>query len=229
MSRIDGLASQAHGRSGIDPATTPALLYAVTPDWPDTGRLLAVTEAILAGGCRWLQYRNKIAPAGLRREQAEALRELTWGFGARLIVNDDLALALEIDADGAHLGQDDGDLAAARKRLGPDRILGASCYQSLEAARLAVAAGADYIAFGSLFPSPSKPLARRADPALIGAAKAELRRPVAAIGGITLENATMPLAAGADLLAVISALYNAPAPERASEEFCQLCLRKPPT
>lgn len=197
-------------------------LYAITPDWADSARLITVTEAILAGGCRLLQYRNKSASPCHRDEQAVALRGLTRRFGARLIVNDDVELALLCEADGVHLGGDDGDLAAARKRLGPDRLLGASCYQSLDLARAAVAAGADYIAFGSFFASPTKPLAKRADPDLIQAARVELGRPVCAIGGIDLSNAAGLITAGADLLAVITAVYNNADPERASRDFMQL-------
>ncbi len=196
-------------------------LYAITPDWADSARLIAVTEAILAGGCRLIQYRNKSASPCHRDEQAVALRGLTRRFGARLIVNDDVELALLCEADGVHLGGDDGDLAAARKRLGPDRLLGASCYQSLDLARAAITSGADYIAFGSFFASPTKPLAKRADPALIQAARTELGRPVCAIGGIDLANATGLIAAGADLLAVITAVYNNADPERASRDFMQ--------
>jgi thiamine-phosphate pyrophosphorylase len=194
-------------------------LYAITPDWGDTPRLIAVTEALLKGGCRLLQYRNKTASPCHRDEQAVALRGLTRRHGARLIVNDDVDLALACEADGVHLGGDDGDLALARARLGPDRLLGASCYQSLDLARAAARAGVDYIAFGSFFPSPTKPQAGRADPALIAAAKATLHLPVAAIGGIDLDNAGSLVRAGADMLAVISAVYNADDPERASRAF----------
>lgn len=199
----------------------PALngLYAITPDWGDTLRLIAVTEAILKGGCRLLQYRNKSASPCHRDEQAIALRGLTRRYGACLIVNDDVDLALACEADGAHLGGEDGDLAAARRRLGRDRLLGASCYQSLALAEAAAAAGTDYIAFGSFFPSATKPQAGRADPALIAAAKAKLRLPVATIGGIDLDNAGRLVNAGADMLAVITAVYNAEDPERASRAF----------
>jgi thiamine-phosphate pyrophosphorylase len=197
-------------------------LYAITPDWADSARLIVVTEAILAGGCRLLQYRNKTASPCHRDEQAVALRGLTRRYGARLIVNDDVELALACEADGVHLGSDDGDLATARKRLGPDRLLGASCYQSFDLASAAVAAGADYIAFGSFFASPTKPLAKRADTALIQSARAELGRPVCAIGGIDLTNANGLVAAGADLLAVITAVYNDADPKRASHDFMQL-------
>lgn len=194
-------------------------LYAITPDWADTSRLVAATEAVLKGGCRLLQYRNKTASPCHRDEQAVALRGLTRRYGAALIVNDDVDLALACEADGVHLGGDDGDLRAARRRLGPGRLLGASCYQRLDLARDAAAAGADYVAFGSFFPSPTKPLAKRADPALIPAAKAATGLPVCAIGGIALDNAGGLLAAGADLLAVITAVYNSVDPERASRDF----------
>jgi thiamine-phosphate pyrophosphorylase len=197
-------------------------LYAITPDWHDTARLIATTEAILRGGCRVVQYRNKTATPCHRDEQAVALRGLTRRFGALLIINDDLDLALGCEADGVHLGGDDSDLTAARARLGPGPILGASCYQSLELAQAAALAGADYVAFGSYFPSPTKPEARRADTALIAPAKAATGRPVCAIGGITLDNAAPLVSAGADLLAVISAVYNSPDPERTSRAFSQL-------
>jgi thiamine-phosphate pyrophosphorylase len=208
------------------PSQSPlAGLYAITPDWNDTKRLLKVTEAILAAGCRVLQYRNKQTSDCHRQEQAVALRGLTRKFGASLIVNDDVNLALFCEADGVHLGEDDGQLAAARLRLnaaGPGLILGASCYQSLPLALAAAKAGADYLAFGAFFASPTKPQAKRADPALISAAKSESGLQVCAIGGITLDNAASLIAAGADLLAVISALYDAPDPHRAALNFTQL-------
>lgn len=201
-------------------------LYAITPDWPDTRRLLAATEAILSGGCRILQYRNKVASDCHRQEQAVALRGLTRRFGALLIINDDVDLALFSEADGVHLGEDDGELAAARARLGSAGIIGASCYQSLDRSRRlaksAARAGADYLAFGSFFASPTKPQARRADMGLLAAAREETGLPVCAIGGITLDNAAPLLAAGADMLAVITALYEAADPGQAAEQFTQL-------
>lgn len=197
-------------------------LYAITPDWSDSRRLLETAEAVLAAGCRWLQYRNKAASDCHRQEQAVALRGLTRRYGARLIVNDDLDLALFCDADGVHLGEDDGELAKARLRLdaaGPGRILGASCYQRLDLAQAAAQAGADYLAFGSFFASPTKPLAKRADPALLAAGKAATGLPVCAIGGITPANAGALVAAGADLLAVISALFDAADPYETTRQF----------
>jgi thiamine-phosphate pyrophosphorylase len=205
-------------------------LYAITPDWSDSRRLLSVTESILAAGCRWLQYRNKAASDRHRQEQAVALRGLTRKYDARLIINDDLDLALFCEADGVHLGEDDGELAAARQRLdaaGPGRILGASCYQNLEKAILAARVGADYLAFGSFFDSPTKPLARRAEPALLAACKARTGRPVCAIGGITPLNAGKLIQAGADLLAVITAVYEADDPGQATRQFVNLFEENP--
>lgn len=200
-------------------------LYAVTPDWPETARLVAATEAILRGGCRLVQYRHKATSPCHREEQAGALRKLTARFGAALIINDDIDLALALGADGVHLGLDDGDLPTARARLGADALLGASCYQSLDLARAAVDGGASYIAFGSFFPSPTKPQARRAGLHLLAEARG-LGVPVAAIGGITRQNAPELINAGADMLAVITDLYAADDPERASREFCQMFTRK---
>lgn len=184
-------------------------LYAVTPDLADTDGLLRRTEQALEGGAMLVQYRNK--PAGaLRREQASALLALCRRQGVPLVINDDLPLALALGADGAHLGRDDGDLAAARAALGPGRILGVSCYDDPERAREARRIGADYVAFGSFFASPTKPAAVRAPLALLAEAKAACGLPVCAIGGITLHNAPQLIEAGADLLAVISDLFEAP-------------------
>lgn len=185
-------------------------LYAVTPDLADTTELLRRVGQALQGGLRLLQYRNKPAAAALRREQAGALHALCRAQGVPLVINDDLQLALEIGADGAHLGREDGDLAAARAALGPGKLLGISCYDDIGRAREAKRVGADYVAFGSFFASPTKPAAVRAPLTLLGAAKAGLGLPVCAIGGITLQNAPQLIAAGADLLAVITDLFEAP-------------------
>jgi len=184
-------------------------LYAVTPECSDTPVLLRDVANILKGGCRWLQYRDKTARAALRRERAEALQALCRAHGAALLINDDVALAQAVGAAGVHLGRDDGELSAARALLGPGRIIGASCYADLAAAQQAVAQGADYVAFGAVFASPTKPEAVQAPLSLLGQAR-RLGRPVCAIGGITLDNAPEIIAAGADLLAVISDLFTAP-------------------
>ena len=185
-------------------------LYAITPDGLPRVDLLARVEAALAGGCRWLQLRDKTQPPAELLVRAHALRALTRRYGARLIVNDDLVLALLVDADGVHLGKDDGDWRLARALLGPERLLGVSCYADLARARAAVAAGADYVAFGAVFPSLTKPQAALLPPHFIAQAKAALPVPLCAIGGITLDNASAVLADGADLLAVIHDLFAAP-------------------
>lgn len=194
-------------------------LYAITPDGTDSERLLRLVERALAGGTRLLQYRNKSAAPAQRLTEARALVALANRHGARLIVNDDLALALEVKAHGLHLGREDGELAAARAAF--PGLLGASCYDSLDLARRAAAAGADYIAFGSVFPSPTKPGAVRAPLSLFDAAR-PLGLPMVAIGGITLANAPQLVAAGADGLAVISALFDAPDVAAAARAFNQL-------
>ena len=183
-------------------------LYAITRDEPDTAKLLGLVDAALDGGAIVVQYRNKSAGADLRRAQAKALASLCAAHRAALIINDDVALALEVDAAGVHLGAEDGDIAEARRRLGPGRMLGASCYNRFELASNAVAAGASYVAFGSFYPSATKPAAVRAEPGLIEHAKRALAVPVAAIGGITSANGARLVAAGADWLCVVSALFD---------------------
>jgi thiamine-phosphate pyrophosphorylase len=185
-------------------------LYAITHDEADTSKLIDLVEAALNGGAVVVQYRNKAADAALRRVQAAALAGLCASHGVPLIVNDDVALALEIDAAGAHVGAADGGIAEARRLLGPGRLLGASCYNCFDLATAAVAAGASYIAFGSFFASSTKPAAVRAKPELIERAKRTFDVPVAAIGGITTGNAALLIAAGVDWLCVISALFDAP-------------------
>src|SRR5277367_4546097 len=184
-------------------------LYVLTPELADTGTLVARVAAAIAGGAGVVQYRNKLGAAGLRREQALALRALCRAQRVIFIVNDDVDLAREVAADGVHLGRDDGEMTTARQALGEEAIIGASCYDSLDAAERAVAAGASYIAFGSFFASRVKPQAVRAPLSLLTAAKARWDVPVVAIGGITAANAPALIAAGADALAVISAVFDA--------------------
>lgn len=192
-------------------------LYLLTPDDTDTTRLLArVTPLLAFVAC--LQYRNKTATAELRAQQAAMLQSLCAANGVPLIVNDDSALAKTVAAAGVHLGRDDGDLAAARALLGDEAIIGVSCYDDLGRAHAAKAAGADYIAFGAFFPSPSKPHASRADPALLREAAA-LGLPLVAIGGITPDNAGSLVAAGADMVAVISGVFDAPDPVAAARRL----------
>jgi thiamine-phosphate pyrophosphorylase len=179
----------------------------------------------LSGGARVLQYRNKMADAATRLEQAHALRELTREFSATLIVNDDAHLAKRVNADGVHLGAEDGSLLAARGLLGEGKIIGISCYNRLPLAREAVAAGADYVAFGAFYSSGVKPDAARADVGLLRQARAELAAPLVAIGGITSQNGAALIEAGADALAVISALFDAADISLAAQEFSKLFTR----
>ena len=174
-------------------------LYAITPDGP------AVEEKVrqaLEGGIALLQYRRK---ASASPAEARSLLALCRSHGVPFIVNDDVQLALEIGADGVHLGRDDGDLLSTRKRIG-GKLLGASCYDRPELAQAAIAAGADYVAFGSVFASSTKPAAVRAPLSLFH----DIAVPSCAIGGITLHNAPQVIAAGADMVAVISDLFDAP-------------------
>ena len=201
-------------------------LYAITPEDADTDRLARNVQAALAGGASLLQYRSKSPDAAARRAQAKRLLGVCRRAGAPLIINDDLELALAIGADGVHLGRDDGDVAAARARLGADRLLGVSCYDRLELAIAAVAAGADHIVFGSAFASPTKPEAVRAPPALFTQARARLQVPIVAIGGITQQNARLVIEAGADAVAVITALFDAQDVAAAAAAFRSLFQRR---
>lgn len=198
-------------------------LYVITDTRliPDA-QLNAAVEQAIAGGARVVQYRDKRDDASHRHVQAEALANLCRARGTVFIINDDPALAAAVRADGVHLGKDDGDIAAARALLGPDAVIGVSCYNQLERAQAAAAAGADYVAFGSFFPSSVKPDAVRAVPELLREAKAHLHVPLAAIGGITSANGAALVAAGADLLAVISDVFGHDDVRAAAQRIAQL-------
>ncbi len=200
-------------------------LYAITPDESDTVELLRKVRLALQGGARMLQYRNKTANAALKLQQSQALRQLTREFNTTYIVNDDTQLAARVDADGVHLGGEDGGVAAARALLGSAKIIGASCYNRAPLAFEAVRQGADYVAFGAFFPSGIKPEAVQADVALLQTVRSELSVPIVAIGGITHHNGATLVEAGADALAVLSALWNAPDIEAAARGFSTLFSR----
>lgn len=195
-------------------------LYLITPDDPDPARLLARTRPLLPfASC--LQLRNKVMDAMSLRDAGERLRSACMDAGIPFIVNDDATLAADLGADGVHLGEDDGDIAAARKLLGDHALIGVSCYDDIERARMLAAQGADYIAFGAFFPSPTKPQARRASPELLRES-AGLGLPRVAIGGITPDNARTLVDAGADLVAVISGVYDAADPVAAARTYLSL-------
>jgi len=201
-------------------AATPSGLYLITPERLTGIPLLSAVDDALGAGARWLQYRDKGSDGTLRRATAVALAKLCRQHGAQLIINDDLELALAIDGAGLHLGRDDGDLAAARARLGADRVLGASCYGDLQRARDALAASASYVAFGAIYTSASKPQAPAIGTAVLAEARAAGIGPRVAIGGITLERAADTLSTGADALAVIGDVFDAPDIAQRVRAFC---------
>lgn len=195
-------------------------LYAVTSDPRDFKRLKSQIRAILAGGAKVVQLRdkhNRLLPAQVRE-----LVVLCHESDIPLIVNDNIDLAHRTGADGVHLGRDDASIQRARKILGPDAIIGISCYRDLDRAITAEREGADYVAFGAFFPSPSKPEASPAPLSLLRQARQTLRCPIVAIGGITLDSASRVIEAGAGLVAVISALFHSPDPQEAASGFSRL-------
>jgi thiamine-phosphate pyrophosphorylase len=197
-------------------------LYLVTPNWNDTDRLLAATEAGLRGGAVLVQYRHKDADAALRMEQCRALLALCRRYRIPLVINDHLDLCVALDADGVHLGGADGDLARARQVLGPGKIVGASCYGELALAVAAEQAGASYSAFGGFYPSPVKKYDFVTQPDLLDQARAAVSLPLVVIGGMTPENAAPLVARGAQLVAAITSVYNAPDPQVAAHQFAGL-------
>ncbi len=194
-------------------------LYAITPDELDTAELLRKVRLALRGGAEVLQYRNKSAHAELRQEQAQALRLLTREFAVTFIVNDDANLALFVDADGVHLGGDDGSVAEARRLLGEFKLIGVSCYNRQDLAIQAELDGADYVAFGAFFVSSVKPNATVASLKVLEEASSKIALPIVAIGGVTHENGAQLLEAGAHALAVISAIFSEPDIEQAARKF----------
>jgi thiamine-phosphate pyrophosphorylase len=201
-------------------------LYAVTPEHWTLGLLARQVELAIAGGAQVIQYRDKsrdrASDQQRRLVEARALRAVCHAAGIPLIVNDDVTLAAAVSADGVHLGLDDGAPAEARRLLGPAAIIGVSCYDRLELAEAAQAAGADYVAFGSFFPSSTKPRAVRADLDLLRRARQRIGLPLVAIGGITPENGAALIAAGADLLAVVSGVFGGPDPRTAAQAYARL-------
>ena len=182
-------------------------LYAITPDLADTELLCQMVEASILGGARVVQYRNKVADQKLRIKQSLALLEVCRKHEIPFIINDHVTLCLEINADGVHIGGDDGNIATIKNMIGEDKLLGVSCYGEFARAEAAEKAGADYVAFGACFASKTKPNAPRAELSLFNQVK-PLNIPSVAIGGITLQNAHLAKQAGADAIAVIGELFN---------------------
>lgn len=197
-------------------------LYLVTPDWDDTQKMLEVTEAGLRGGAAIVQYRHKTASPELRREQAAQLQALCRRYGRPFIINDFVELALALDADGIHVGGTDAAVAQVRAAVGPSKIVGSSCYGSMQLARDAHAAGASYVAFGGFYPSRVKKYEVSTPPEIVAQAKKEIPLPNVVIGGMTQENSASLVQQGTDMVAVISSVYMADDPESAARGFARL-------
>ncbi len=185
-------------------------------------RLLAIAETVVPAGIAALQYRNKSANQEQRRMESAQLQQLCKQHDVPFIINDDPELAQELDADGIHLGREDGDCHKARLHIGPNRLIGISCYNELIRADSAVTQGANYIAFGAMFPTTTKTNTVAASTGLIREAKQRYTVPVVAIGGITPDNCEPVIDAGADLLAVISSVWLAKDPLHTITKFNQL-------
>lgn len=201
-------------------------LYLVTPDWDDTQKLLAVSEAALAGGATLLQYRHKTADPALRLVQATALLALCRRFDCLFIVNDHVGLCLDIGADGVHVGGTDAAVATVRAQIGPNLILGASCYGDLALAQAAHMGGASYVAYGGFYPSRVKQYPVTTPTTIIASSHAEVPLPVVVIGGMTPDNSAPLVAAGANMVAAISSVYLANDPQQAASAFTQLFKRE---
>lgn len=205
-------------------STLPACgLYAITDSALHKGSALeaAVMRAI-AGGARVIQYRDKSEDEDRRRSEAAMLVRICRGQGVPMIVNDDVELASEVDADGVHVGRDDDDLSSARSRLGNDFIIGVSCYDRVELAEAAQANGADYVAFGAMFASTTKPDAIQTEISVIEDARRRVNLPLVAIGGITPDNGASLIEAGADMLAVVRGVFADEDPEEAARHYAEL-------
>jgi thiamine-phosphate pyrophosphorylase len=195
-------------------------LYVITADTTTVEDLASA----IRGGASIVQYRDKSNDVSKRLREASAIRVLCAEKGVLFIVNDDVELAASVEADGVHVGREDADCASARERLGDEAIIGVSCYNDFSRAEAAFRAGASYIAFGAFFGSPTKPEAPRATTDLLLRAKRELPLPVVAIGGITPQNGASLINAGADMLAVITAVFSQPDIAGASRQFSDLFL-----
>ncbi len=197
-------------------------LYAITPELENTWNLLDKTRQALEGGAKLIQYRNKSANRILLREQARLLLQLCREYEIPLIINDYLDLAMEIDADGLHVGQHDAAILEARDQLGCNKIIGASCYNNLDQAIRAEKEGADYVAFGAFFPSLTKPNTVSVTVNLIGEAKKKITVPIVGIGGIRLTNARMVIQSGCAAIAVCNDLFQSENVKVKAARYAQL-------
>ena len=198
-------------------------LYAITDSLliPEDSFETAITQA-LQGGARIIQYRDKTNPTDIRLAQSQLLRRLCDEYDALLIINDDIDLAMASKADGIHLGEDDATIKTAREKLGAEFIIGKSCYNNVDSAIGAQTEGADYVAFGAFFSSPTKPDAKIVSLSELTRAKQQLAIPVCAIGGITVDNAPPLIKSGVDMIAVISGIFSQADIKQASNKLATL-------
>ncbi len=197
-------------------------LYAITPDLKDTQDLLDKAQQAIIGGAQLIQYRNKLANKILLNEQAKLLLQLCRDYEIPLVINDHVRLAAEINADGVHLGQNDTAISFAKKQLGQTKIIGISCYNILDLAIRAEQEGASYVAFGSFFPSLTKPDAVSVTVNLIEQAKESVSIPIVAIGGIRLDNAKFVVQSGCAAIAVCNDLFHSNNITATATRFSQL-------
>ncbi len=197
-------------------------LYAITPDMADLNILVHKTQLVIEGGAFMVQYRSKILDRAVKIQQCAAILRLCREYGVPCIVNDDVEMCRILEADGVHLGENDDNIAEVRRILGEDAIIGSSCYDQLDRAKQAQKEGATYVAFGAVFPTPTKPDAPRATLALLREAKREIHIPIVAIGGITVNNAHDVIEAGVDAIAVITSLFEAKTIKETAETFLKM-------
>ncbi len=197
-------------------------LYAITPDMADLNTLVHKTQLAIEGGACMVQYRSKIQDRAVKIQQCAAILRLCREYGVPCIVNDDVEMCRILEADGVHLGENDDNIADVRHILGEDAIIGSSCYDQLDRAKQAQKEGATYVAFGAVFPTPTKPNAPRATLELLREAKHEIHIPIVAIGGITVNNAHDVIEAGVDAIAVITSLFEAKTIKETAETFLKM-------
>ena len=197
-------------------------LYAITPDMADLNTLIHKTQLVIEGGAFMVQYRSKILDRAVKIQQCAAILRLCREYGVPCIVNDDVEMCRILEADGVHLGENDDNIAEVRRILGEDAIIGSSCYDQLDRAKQAQKEGATYVAFGAVFPTPTKPNAPRATLELLREAKHEIHIPIVALGGITVTNAHDVIEAGVDAIAVITSLFEAKTIKETAETFLKM-------
>ena len=197
-------------------------LYAITPDSVDLNTLIQKTQLAIEGGAFMVQYRSKIQNRDVKMQQCAAILRLCREYDVPCIVNDDVEICRVLKADGVHLGEKDDNIAEVRHILGEDAIIGSSCYDQLNRAKQAQKEGASYVAFGAVFPTPTKPNAPRATLELLREAKSEIQIPIVAIGGITMNNAHDVIETGIDAIAVITNLYESNSIKETAETLSQM-------